>query len=120
MPRPWIGLQFFQTLHQSGPQGVQVNVSGQLQKIGIVFTDYRSVSVLEEMSKPFVPFIEIHDIPGQEFPHVMREGVDPRFEPKDENDSVSMPRHILSYAQLGKALQSGLKNLLGLPESEIF
>ena len=51
-----------------------MNVSGQLQKIRIVLTNYGLVSVLEKMAIPFVPAIEIHYISREEFSHAGSQG----------------------------------------------
>ena len=77
MTGPGIHTQPVHVLDNASTQRIEVNVSGQLQKIRIVLTNYGLVSVLEKMAIPFVPAIEIHYISSEEFSHAGSQGPTP-------------------------------------------
>ena len=77
MTGPGIHTQPVHVLDNASTQRIEVNVSGQLQEIRIVLTNYGLVSVLEKMAIPFVPAIEIYYISREEFSHAGSQGSTP-------------------------------------------
>jgi hypothetical protein len=65
MSRPWIFFQLSKIFDNSRPQGIQVDISCQFEKIRIFLADDRLVTILEKMPMPLVPKIEIDYITGQ-------------------------------------------------------
>ena len=59
-------------MHQTGPQGVEVNVAGQLQQIGLVLTDNGFVPVLEQVTESLIAVVEVHNISREQLPHALR------------------------------------------------
>jgi len=64
MAAPWIMIQFVKAFHHAGPQGIQVNISDQLQQIRFFLTDNGLVPILEEVTGSLVVAIERDGIAG--------------------------------------------------------
>lgn len=59
-------------LYQSSAQWIQMDVSNQLQQIGVLLADHGLVPILEQMARPFVPEVEVDGIPGEQPAHERR------------------------------------------------
>lgn len=46
-----------------------MNISNQFEKVGILFTNNRFVSILKQMSRTFVPEVEVDGIAGEKSAH---------------------------------------------------
>jgi hypothetical protein len=64
MPAIGIAVQSSQVRNHSGPQGVQVDIANQFQKISIFLADNGFISVLEQMPMAPVPAVETDGIAG--------------------------------------------------------
>jgi hypothetical protein len=61
MAAPWI---IFGTINQASPEGIQMNIANQLQKIGISVTNNGLIASLKEMPYPIISPVKIQGIPG--------------------------------------------------------
>jgi len=66
MSGPGVSAQFAQLVHQAAPDGIQMDVPGQLQQIRVLFADDGLVPILKQTAVPLVPPIEIDHIPGEQ------------------------------------------------------
>jgi hypothetical protein len=64
VPRKGIPPQSFHILYDSSPERIQVNVSHQLQQIGIFLAQDGFITILEEMPMPPITMIEKNGISG--------------------------------------------------------
>jgi len=62
-------LQLIQIRNQSCPQRIQVNISHQLEKIGLFLTQYGFIAVLKKVAAALMSSIVPHGMTGQESPH---------------------------------------------------
>ena len=69
MTTPWVAVKLFKGLHRIGFQGIEMNIANQFQEVGLFFTKDRLVAVLEEVSYPAVPPIEIDRVSCHELAH---------------------------------------------------
>jgi hypothetical protein len=58
-----------EVLRQSGPQRIEVDVTDQLQEVGVLLADDGLIAILEEMARPVVSQVEINGVPGKEPAH---------------------------------------------------
>jgi len=86
MPCPSIPVKGTHFAHRTDTKRIQVDVSDQLQKIGVFFAHYRLVPILKKMATPMVPPIEGNGISGEQTPHEIRQFSLPR--PQQEVDMV--------------------------------
>jgi len=75
MTSPWIRVQLREIVYHISPERIEVDISGQLHKVGIVFTDNGFVSLLKKMPIALVPSVKIDHIPGKKLSHGMGKGV---------------------------------------------
>jgi hypothetical protein len=52
-----------------------VNIADQFQQVWLVLADNRLVSILEEVTKPLVPMVEVHDVTREQLSHALRERI---------------------------------------------
>ncbi|GAB4235980.1 MAG: hypothetical protein OHK0028_12750 [Deltaproteobacteria bacterium] len=69
MPGPWILIQFSDGRYDSRTQGIEMDVLDCIEKIPGFVDDGRFVAVLEQVSYPVVPFIEVFGITGEQASH---------------------------------------------------
>jgi hypothetical protein len=62
---PSILIQSRQPLDNPRPQGIQVNVADQLQKVGFPLAEDRLEAVLKQLAAALVPPVELHGIAGK-------------------------------------------------------
>jgi hypothetical protein len=75
MADPRIASKHLYIFDLANPQGIQMNVPHQLQKIRILLTKNRFVPILEQMTVSLVSPVKIHHITRQQPPHALRNGL---------------------------------------------
>jgi hypothetical protein len=63
MTTPTIPIEPLHPLHQPSAHWVQMKITNQLQKIGILFADNGFIAVLEKMAAPLVTTVKTNRIP---------------------------------------------------------
>lgn len=75
MTCPSISINCAHILNHAGPKWIEVDVACKLQKIRLLLTNYRFVSVLKYLPMALVPQVEVYDISCKEAAHVLGEGL---------------------------------------------
>jgi len=66
-------VQLFESLDQSCPHRVEMDIAYKFQKIGILFTDNRFKAVLEQITTSLVSFVESHGMASHQSAHDLAE-----------------------------------------------
>ena len=66
---PRIVVQILKVLYHAGPQGVEVDIANEFQKVGVFFADNRFAPVLEQMATAFMAIVEIDSVPCHQAAH---------------------------------------------------
>lgn len=69
MAAPWVAIQLSQVLHETGTQGIEVDVADQFQKIRLLFTDDGLIAVLKEMPDTAMAEVKGNGMTGEEAAH---------------------------------------------------
>ena len=69
MAGPGVFVQFFEILHQFCTQRVEMDIADKFQEIRIFLADDGFVSVLEEVTRAFMSFVEGDGVSGHETAH---------------------------------------------------
>jgi len=62
-------VQFFDGLNDLRPNGVEMDIPDEGEKIILFIAEYGFVAILEQMTRAVVTTVEILSIPGEEFTH---------------------------------------------------
>ena len=88
--------------HHLGPEGIQVEVADEFQKIGFFFYDDGLVPILKEMPRALVAPVEGPRVPREERPHAPRQGTSPRPDQQVEVIRQEGPRVDREGVRLGE------------------
>jgi hypothetical protein len=69
VPAPGVAIELIQAADNSGPQGIEVDIANQFQKIGFFFADDGFVTILKKMAGPAIAEIEGRGITGEQAAH---------------------------------------------------
>ena len=64
MAGPGIFVELLEILYQAGSQWIQMDVTNELQEVGVFLAHNGFVPVLEEVACAFVSFVEGHGVSG--------------------------------------------------------
>jgi hypothetical protein len=107
MPSVWVSIQLCNAVHDLAAHGVQMNVSDQFQKIGILFNHDTLVSVLKKMALSVMPPIVPDRITCHQSPHHSGEA-----HPVGSKKKMKMIGHETPCKQLDISLRNQVRKAL--------
>ena len=69
MPGKWVLSQRIHIDNEFGPQWIQMDVTHQLQQVGVFLTQYGFIPVLKQVTGTPVTSVETNGVAGQQPPH---------------------------------------------------